>query len=59
MSPLLLPLTIPDQSATEYRKELEAFAQMKADLQPRKRRTRWWLIKPRIQAPFAWCALLR
>ena len=58
MSPLLVSLTIPDQPATEYRKEQQAFAQMQADLQPRKRRTFRWLPQPRIRAPFAWLARL-
>ncbi|MEL6594546.1 MAG: hypothetical protein AAFQ47_01305 [Pseudomonadota bacterium] len=58
MSPLLVSLTIPDQPATEYRKEQQAFAQMQADLQPRKRRPLLWLTLPRIRAPFAWLARL-
>ncbi len=59
MSPLLLTVFIPDQPATEYRKEQDAFAQMKADLQPRKPRLRLRLTIPRILAPFARRALLR
>ncbi len=58
MSPLLVSLTIPDQPATEYRKEQQAFAQMQADLQRRKRRPLLWLTQPRIRAPFAWLARL-
>ncbi len=53
MSPLLLSVTIPDQPATEYRKEQQAFAQMQADLQQRKRCPFWRLTLPRIRAPFA------
>ena len=59
MSPLLLPLTTPDEPVTEYRKERAAFAQMQAELHARKPRKPWLAWKSWIRVPFARRSVLR